>query len=227
VTAFHARAWVVLVAVASAVTFGGCSARSAAQKAYLIGQSSSLGRCTQGEGGDFGAAFDPLQADSWNRMNADEQAWARVLSWHISSKPKHPPGDLTVMVKARFDILRGNRAALRPTVGAYQQDAKSVTKALTAGLDVYVGALLIKGAPYVAPALAVDRTGKLAWLGECAARNSDSTAASLQRANVDPKRVSPAVRRWFSDGDTRALVQTLTGEVATDERIADTRVRPA
>ena len=115
------------------------------------------------------------------------------------------------MVNARFDILRGSHAALRPTVGAYQQDAKSIAKALKAGFDVYVGALRIKGAPYVGSALAVDKTGKLAWLGECAARNSDSTAASLKRANVDPKRVGPAVRRWFSNGDTRALLRALTG----------------
>ena len=205
------RARVVLVLVTSIVTLGGCGGRSAAQKAYLVGQSSSLGRCSQGEGGDFGAAFDPLRAASWDQRNADEQAWARVLAWQISSKPKDPPGDLTVLVKARFDILRGSSATLRPTVGAYQQDAKSIAKALKKGFDVYVGALLIKGAPYVGSALALDQTGRLAWLGECAARNSDSTAASLQRANVDPKRVGPALRRWYSNGDTPALLRALTG----------------
>ena len=134
----------------------GCGGRSDAQKAFLVGQSSSLGRCTLGEGGgDFGAVFDPLQADSWNRLNSEEQAWARVMRWQITSKPKSPPGDVTVMVTARFEILRGSRAV---------------------------------------------------W-----ARNSDSTAASLERANVDPKRVGPAVRRWFSDGDTGALLRALTG----------------
>src|ERR1051325_3330967 len=117
----------LLAAVLTACTGGG---RSAAQKAYLVSQSSSLGRCTQGSGGDFGAAFDPLRADSWDRMNADAQAWARVLRWQISSKPKAPPQDFTVMVRARFDILRGSREAVRPTVGAHQQDAKSVAKAL-------------------------------------------------------------------------------------------------
>jgi len=208
----QSRVSVVLVVVTSIVMLVGCGGRSAAQKAYLISESSSLGRCTQGEGGgDFGAAFDPSRADSWDRMNADEQAWARVLGWQISSKPKDPPGDFTVMVNARFDLLRGSRGALGPTVGAYQQDAKSVAKALQAGFDVYVGVLRIKGAPYVGPALALDKTGKLAWLGECAARNSDSTAASLQRANVDPRRVGPAVRRWFSNGDTRALLPALSG----------------
>ena len=206
------RACFALVVIAGIVTLGGCSARSAAQKAYLIGQSSSLGRCTQSEGGgDRGQPFDPLRAESWDRRNLDEQAWARVLRWQIASKPKDPPGDLTVTVKARFDILRGSGGPLRASVGAHQQDAESIAKALQAGFDVYVGARLIKGAPYVGTALAVDKTGKLAWLGECAAQDSDSAAASLQRANVDPKRVAPAVRRWFSDGDTRALLRALTG----------------
>jgi hypothetical protein len=206
------RAGVVLVIVTSIVALGGCSSRSAAQKVYLVSQSSSLGRCTQGEGGgDGNAPFDPLRAESWDRRNADEQAWARVLGWQISSKPKVPPADLTVTVKARFEMLRGSRAALRPTVGAYQQDAKSIAKALKAGFDVYVGALRTKGAPYVGSALAVDKIGKLAWLGECAARDSNSTAASLERANVNPKRVGPAVRRWFADGNTRALLRALAG----------------
>jgi len=205
------RACVVLVVVTSIVALGGYSGRSAAQKTYLVSQSSSLGRCTQRGNSAGGRPFDALRADDWDRMNADAQAWARVLSWQISSKPKDPPSDFTVMVKARFEILRGNRGALRPIVGAHQQDAKSVTKALNAGFDVYVGALRIKGAPYLTWALAVDKTGKLVWLNECSARNSDSTAASLQRANVDPKRVGPAVRRWFSNGDTRALLRALTG----------------
>ena len=208
----RSRVSVAVVVVTSIVMFGGCGGRSAAQRAYLISESSGLGRCTLGEGGgDFGAGFDPLRADSWVRMNADAQAWARVVRWQISSKPKDPPRDFTVMVKARFDLLRGSRAVLRPTVGAHQQDATSITKALQAGFDVYVGVRRITAAPYVMTALAVDKTGKVAWLGGCAARNSDSTAANLKRANVDPKRVGPALRRWFSDGDTRALLRALTG----------------
>lgn len=206
----RSRGSVALVVVTSIVMLVGCGGRSAAQRAYLVRESGSLGRCTLGEGGDFGAAFDPVRADSWNRMNTDERAWARILGWQISSQPKDPPGDFTVMVKARFDFLRGTRAALGPTVAAHQQDARSVSKALQAGFDVYVGVRRVGSGPYVVPALAVDKTGKLAWLGECAARNSDSTAASLKRANVDPKRVGPAVRRWFSDGDTGALLQALT-----------------
>ena len=99
------RARVVPVVVTSLVMLAGCGGRSDAQKAFLVGQSSSLGRCTLGEGrGDFGAAFDQLQADSWNRLNSEEQAWARVMRWQITSKPKSPPGDVTVMVTARFEI---------------------------------------------------------------------------------------------------------------------------
>jgi hypothetical protein len=137
-------------------------------------------------------------------------AWARVVAWHISSKPKDPPADRTVEVKARFRFLRGNRSSLRPTVGAFQQDAKSIARALEAQLDVFVGVFPRATAdPYVQPVLAFDKSGRLAWLGECAAHVSDSMALGLLRADVDPRRVAPAVRRWIADGDTDALVRTL------------------
>jgi hypothetical protein len=199
----------VAVAISSVALVGGCStARSEAQKVYLIPQSSSLGRCTVSSGN--GVPFDPMSAASWNRMNAANGAWARVSSWHISSKPKDPPQDRTVDVKARLQFLRGNRTVVRPTVGAFQQDAKSIAKALDARLDVFVAAdLLAKAGPYVVAALALDQTGRLSWLGECAHQASDSAAGSLLRADVDQRRVGPAVRRWISNGDTDALVRTL------------------
>jgi len=197
---------VIALVVLTACSHGG----SAASATYLVDQASRLGRCTLGEGGDFGAPFDATRAESWDRLNGDVQAWARVLAWRIASKPKDPPGDFTVMVQARFDILRGSREAVRPTVGAHQRDAESIANALKAGLDVYVGVRGVAGGPYVAPALALDKTGRLAWLGECAGRNSVATAASLERAKADPKQVAPAVRRWLSDGDTHALLRALT-----------------
>jgi hypothetical protein len=201
----------VVVAVAGVVLLGGCArGRSAAQKAYLVRQSSSLGRCSLGEGGDFGGPFRPMRAASWNGMNRDVRAWARVAEWRISSAPKDPPGDFTVQVKARFNVLRGDRNVVGRSVGAHQQDAKSIAIALDAGLDVFVGIRVFAGKPYATPALAFDKTGKLAWLGECAHRVSDSAAAGLKRADVNPARVGPAVRRWISDGDTNALIRAFT-----------------
>jgi hypothetical protein len=201
----------VIVAVAGVVMLGGCArGRSAAQKAYLVRQSGSLGRCSLGEGGDFGGPFRPMSVASWNGMNRDVRAWARVAEWRVSSAPKDPPGDFTVQVKARFDVLRGDRNVVGRSVGAHQQDAKSIAAALGAGLDVFVGIRLSAGKPYAAPALALDRAGKVAWLGECAHRVSDSAAVGLKRADVDPARFGPAVRRWISDGDADALVRSLT-----------------
>jgi hypothetical protein len=200
----------VPVAVAGIVLLGACSnGRSEAQKVYLLQQSSSLGRCTVSSGN--GVPFDPMRAASWNRRQPMNGAWARVSAWHISSKPKDPPGDRTVEVKARLRFLRGNRTVVRPTVGAFQQDAKSIASALDDRLDVFVAVdLLAKAGPYVVAALALDKAGKLAWLGECAAYGSDSMALALLRADVDPARVGPAVRRWISDGDAEALVRSLT-----------------
>ena len=198
------------VAVAGIAMVAGCtSPRSEAQNVYLLRQSSSLGRCTVSGGN--GVGFDPMSVASWNRRNAANGAWARVSAWQISSKPKDPPQDRTVEVKARFQLLRGNRGAVRPTVGAFQQDAKSIAKALDARLDVFVAVdVLAKAGPYVVAALALDKTGKLAWLGECATQVSDAMALGLLRADADPRRVGPAVRRWISDGDTDTLLHTLT-----------------
>lgn len=198
------------VAVAGIVTLGGCSSRSAAQRAYLIAQSSSLGRCSLGEEGDFGGPFRPLRATSWDDLGAAGGAWARLRAWQIASRPKDPPGDYTVTVEARFEFLRGNQGVLRPTVGAHERDAQRIAKAIDLGLDVYVGVEPIRrvGA-YVSPALALDETGKVAWLGECAHRNSDSMAAALERAHVNPTRVGPAMRAWWERGDTDALLRAL------------------
>lgn len=197
------------VAIALVALLTACSdGRDAASKTYLADDASRLGRCTLSDASER-EGFDPTRAASWNRLNDDVRAWARVLTWQIASEPKDPPRDRTVMVQARFDILRGNREAVRPTVGAHQQSAERVVDALEAGLDVYVGVYEIVGEPYVGPAIAFDKTGRLAWVGECAGRFSDATAAGLQRAEVDPKRVAPAVRRWLSKGDTQALLRAL------------------
>jgi hypothetical protein len=201
----------VAVAIGSVALVGGCSsARSEAQTIFLIPQASSLGRCTVSSGN--GGPFDPMSAGSWNGLNRRnvKGAWARVVAWQISSKPKDPPQDRTVEVKARLQFLRGNRTVLRPTVGAFQQDAKSIARALEAELFVFVGVFPRPAAdPYVSPAIALDKSGRFAWLGECASHVSDSMALSLLRADVDSRRIGPAVRRWISDGDSDALVRTL------------------
>ena len=150
-----------------------------------------------------------MSAASWNRTRANG-AWARVSTWQISSKPKDPPQDRTVDVKARLQFLRGNRNAVRPPVGAFQQDAKSIASALDDRLDVFVAVNVYANVgPYVVASLALDKAGKLAWLGECAAQVSDSMALGMLTADVDSTRVGPAVRRWISDGDTNALIRTL------------------
>ena len=162
------------------------------------------------EGGDFGSGFDPMRADNWNRLNAADRGWARVLAWEISSKPKDPPGDMTVGVKARFEALRGDRGVMRPTVGAHERDAKSIARALDSGLEVFVGILRTTSVgPYVSTALALDHPGRLAWLGECASRSSDATADALERAGVDPKVLGRAIRQWMSNGDTEGLLRGL------------------
>jgi hypothetical protein len=201
------------MAVAAVVMLGGCShSRSAAQNAYLVDRSRSLGRCTMGEeGGDSGPGFDPMRADNWNGLNTAGRGWARVVAWKISSKPKDPPGDMTVDVTVRFEALRGDRGVMRPTVGAHERDAKSIARALDSGLEVFVGIHRIRSVgPYVSPALALDHSGRLAWLGECASRSSDSTADALERARIDPKVLGRAIRQWMSNGDTRALLHGLT-----------------
>lgn len=189
------------------VILGGCGGRSAAQKAYLVSESGSLGRCTMGEAGDFGAPFDAARARSWDGRNDGVATWARVLAWRIASPPKDPPGDFTVRVNARFDLERGDRGVLRRSVGAHEPGAKSIAKALDLGLDVFVEIRSRPGEPYVEQAIGLDETGKLAWLEECGHRASDAMADSLERANVDPARVGPAVRKWIADGDTYALLR--------------------
>jgi hypothetical protein len=201
------------MAALAVVMLSGCSGRSAAQKAYLVDQSGSLGKCTVNPGGGGGPRpFDPMRTATWNRMNDRVGAWARVTSWRITSKPKDPPQDRSVDVAARFDVVRGNRSAVRPAVQAFQQDAKSISRALGDGLDVFVAVQPLRSGPYVTRALAFDTRGRIAWLGECASGASNSMATRFEQAGVHPKRVGPAVRRWLSDGDAAALLRELNGK---------------
>jgi len=205
----------VAVAIAAGVMSGGCGGRSAAQKAYLVESSGSLGRCAiggGGGGGDKGAPFDMLRAASWNRLNAERATWARVLAWRVTSEAKNPPEDYTVQVKARFEFLRGDRSLLRPTVGAHEPGAKSIAKAIDGGLDVFVGVQAFRTGPYASGALAFDDAGRFAWVGNCASGSSNAAASAFERAGVDPMRVGPAIRRWIADGNTGALLRELNGK---------------
>jgi hypothetical protein len=204
-------ATLVAMAVAAIVMLAGCGGRSAAQKAYLVAKSSSLGRCTiGGGGGDFGAPFDPTRAESWNGSKVSRESWARVLAWRVTSKAKDPPGDYTVDVNARFEFSRGDRSVLLPTVGAHEPGAKSIAKAIDAGLDVFVRVHASRNGPYASSALVFDNAGRFAWVGNCASRSSNAAASAFERAGVDPKVVAPAIRRWIADGDTDALLRAFT-----------------
>jgi hypothetical protein len=199
----------VAVTVASIVTLAGCGhPRTEAQKTYLTDHYRSLGRCTVNpKDGDRGAPFDPMKPASWRSPIHDKETWVRVVSWKITSKPKNPPQDRSVEVSTRLEVVRGDPVADRPPVRSFQQDAKSIAKALDDGLDVFLAIHPSSSGPYATSAIGFDTKGRVAWIGECASRSSDSAASRFEQAGVDPKVVSPAIRRWISNGDVDALVE--------------------
>jgi hypothetical protein len=195
--------------VAVALVFAGCSGRTAAQRKYLVAASGSLGKCTMGSGGDYAGPFDPFAPEAWEPLQPRVRTWARVAHWRTTSRPKDPPGDLTVSVNADLEWLRGDRTLLAATVGAHRQLANAVEQAVREHLFVSVGLERLAGRSYVERGIAMDTTGRIAWLGECAHHASDEMARALARAGTEPRVVGPAVLGWISTGRAAALVATL------------------